>query len=81
MTSTPINKNLIKTNSPINKNLIKTNSPINKNLIKTNSPINKNLITRSNYYIPYFISEKEWDKIQLNIKWFKILFYNYKIYI
>ena len=33
-----------------------TSTPINKNLIKTNSPINKNLITRSNYYIPYFIS-------------------------
>lgn len=41
-----------------------------------NKPIDKLILQNSNYYIPYFINEKEW-KSNKKYKWFEILTYNY----
>lgn len=38
-----------------------------------NEPIDKNKIITSNYYIPYFINEKEWEITNKNKNnWFEI---------
>ena len=63
---------------------MKINMPSNKLCNKTikkqkNIPIDKQLIKNSKYYIPYFTNEKDWNKLHLNINWFNILSYNYKI--
>lgn len=43
-----------------------------------NEPIDKNKIITSNYYIPYFINEKEWEMTNKNKNnWFDIIYYNY----
>lgn len=43
-----------------------------------NSPICKEIIVNSNFYLPVFKNEKEWDKLQ-DGQWFYILYYNYKL--
>lgn len=58
--------------------MIKISKSLSQNK-QQNKPIDKNLIKNSKYYIPYFTNEKDWHKISLNINWFNILSYNYKI--
>lgn len=51
---------------------------LTKNKKQRNEPINKDKIITSNYYIPYYVNEKEWTNInKIKNNWFDILYYNY----
>ncbi len=62
---------------------------LSKKMIKNqkNAPINKELIIDCKYYVPFYVNEKEWKRVDftyyLNIlkcpKWFNVLEYDYKI--